>query len=177
MLCLIATEACLFAYLLFSYYYTALQRGPSWSPAPHPPMHLAGPNTAILLASSVAAWWGERGASRGDRRRQLAGLGLAIALGAVFLTVQLFEWKAKSFGPASGSYGSLYFVVTGFHMAHVVAGLAMLSTVFVWSAMGRFHPRRYEPVSITALYWHFVDAVWLAVFATFYLSPYLMGAG
>jgi heme/copper-type cytochrome/quinol oxidase subunit 3 len=59
-------------------------------------------------------------------------------------------------------------------MAHVVAGLAMLIVVFIWSALGYFTPRRYEPVSISIVYWHFVDAVWLAVFTTFYVSPYLM---
>jgi heme/copper-type cytochrome/quinol oxidase subunit 3 len=174
MLCLIATESCLFAYLLFSYYYIALQRGPAWSPEPNPPLVLAGPNTLVLLASSVAAWWGEGGAKRGERRRQLLGLALAILLGTVFLIVQIFEWRAKRFGPTDGSYGSLYFTTTGFHMAHVAAGLAMLFAVLSWSLLGYFRPRRHEPISNVVVYWHFVDAVWLAVFSTFYLSPYLM---
>ncbi|HEY2749725.1 cytochrome c oxidase subunit 3 [Phenylobacterium sp.] len=175
MLCLIATESCLFAYLLFSYFYIAIQRGPGWSPEPHPPMTLAGPNTLILLSSSVAAWWGEDGARRGRRGRHLGGLALTIVLGAVFLVVQVFEWKAKGFGPSAGSYASLYFTITGFHMAHVIVGLALLSVVLIWSAVGYFTPRRYEPVSISIVYWHFVDAIWLAVFSTFYLSPRLMG--
>ena len=175
MLCLIATESCLFAYLLFSYFYIALQRGPAWSPEPHPSMLLAGPNTVILLSSSVAAWWGEGGAQRGQRIRHLLGLALAIALGCAFLVIQVFEWKAKTYGPTSGSYGSLYFTITGFHMAHVIVGLVVLSAVLFWSALGYFTPRRFEPVSISIVYWHFVDVVWLAVFSTFYLSPYLMG--
>ena len=174
MLCLIATEASLFAYLLFSYYFMAVQRGAAWAPDPHPTMKLAGPNTLILLASSAAAWWGEQGAKQGRRGHQLVGLGIAIALGVAFLVVQGFEWKAKSYGPATGSYGSLYFTITGFHMAHVVVGLLMLTAVWIWSAMGMFNPRRHAPVSISSLYWHFVDAVWLAVFFSFYVSPYLM---
>jgi len=174
MLCLIATEGCLFAYLLFSYFYIAIQRGPAWSPEPHPSILLSAPNTAILLASSVAAWWGEGGAKRGQRGRQLAGLALAILLGTVFLAVQVFEWRAKTFGPTSGSYGSLYFTITGFHMAHVIVGLLMLSAILGWTLLGRFSPRRHEPVSIAIVYWHFVDVVWLAVFSTFYVSPYLM---
>jgi len=88
--------------------------------------------------------------------------------------VQGFEWKAKKFSLASGSYGSLYFTITGFHMAHVIAGLAMLSAVLIWSVLGYFNPRRHAPVSISSIYWHFVDAVWLAVFFTFYVSPYLI---
>src|ERR1700761_4181339 len=112
-LCLIATEASLFAYLLFSYFYTAVQRGPAWSPEPHPSIALSGPNTVILLTSSVAAWWGEQGVKRGKRGQAIAGLGGAIGLGLVFLGVQVFEWKAKTYTPALGVYGSLFFTITG----------------------------------------------------------------
>jgi heme/copper-type cytochrome/quinol oxidase subunit 3 len=173
-LCLIATEGALFAYLLFSYYYMAVQRERSWLPTPHPSLVLAGPNTLILLASSAAAWWGEQGVKYGRRRDLLAGLAAAVGLGALFLIVQMFEWKAKRFGLADSSYGSLYFTITGFHMAHVIAGVLMLATVLAWSVMGYFNPRHHARVSIAAVYWHFVDAVWLLVFATFYLSPYAL---
>jgi cytochrome c oxidase subunit III len=172
-LCLIATESALFAYLLFSYYYIATQLGPAWSPEPHPSIALSGPNTLILLSSSIAVWWGEAGVKKNDRRQHLLGVGLAIGLGLVFLIVQVFEWRAKAFTLSSGAYGSLFFTITGFHMAHVIAGVIMLSVVFVWSAMGLFNPRRHAPVSVAATYWHFVDAVWLAVFFTFYVTPYL----
>ena len=174
MLCLISTEASLFAYLLFSYGFVAVQRGSAWSPEPHPALRLALPNTVILLLSSVAVWWGEEGAKRGKRGQQLGGLGVGILLGVVFLVVQGFECRAKSYGLSSGSYGSLYFTVTGFHMAHVIAGVLMLVAVFLWSAAGYFNPRRHAPVSIAAIYWHFVDAVWLAVFFTYYVSPHVM---
>jgi cytochrome c oxidase subunit III len=174
MLCLIATESCLFAYLLFSYFYIALQRGPAWSPEPRPSIALSGPNTVILLLSSAAAWWGEGGAKRGQHGRQIIGLVTAIGLGAIFLVIQIFEWRAKTFGPTSGSYGSLYFTITGFHMVHVIVGLLMLSAILGWTLLGYFRPRRHEPVSIVIVYWHFVDVVWLAVFSTFYVSPYLM---
>ena len=174
MLCLIATEASLFAYLLFSYYYLAVQRTQAWLPDPHPSMVLAGPNTLVLLASSGAVWWGEEGVKHGRRGQHLAGLSVGIALGAAFLIVQMFEWKAKHYGLASGSYASFYFVITGFHMAHVAVGVALLSVVLVWSLMGYFGARHHGRVTIAAIYWHFVDAVWLCVFFTFYLSPYLM---
>jgi heme/copper-type cytochrome/quinol oxidase subunit 3 len=174
---LVATEASLFAYLLFSYYYMAFQKGPGWSPEPHPSVVLSGPNTVILLLSSLAAWWGEKGVKQGRRGRHLAGLGIAIVLGLLFLAIQVMEWKAKPFRPASGSYGSLFFTITGFHMAHVIAGVVILMVVFGWSLAGYFNPRRYESVSLGTLYWHFVDAVWLLVFFTFYISHYLLGAG
>jgi heme/copper-type cytochrome/quinol oxidase subunit 3 len=174
MLCLIATEASLFAYLLFSYFYMAVQRGPAWSPEPHPSLTLAGPNTIILLASSLAAWWGEEGVKHARRGQHIAGLSGAILLGVIFLVVQAFEWKSKSFGLASGVYGSLYFTVTGFHMIHVVVGVLILTVVLIWSLLGYFSPRHHARVTIASVYWHFVDAVWLCVFFTFYLSPYLM---
>jgi len=167
MLCLIATESSLFAYLLFSYYFMALQRGPAWLPEAHPSMALAGPDTVVLLASSAAVWWGEEGVKRGRR-------GLAIALGVVFLVVQALEWKAKSYGLDTSAYGSLYFTITGFHMAHVVVGLGVLATVFAWSLLGYFSPRHHARMTIASVYWHFVDVVWLFVFTTFYLSPYVL---
>jgi cytochrome c oxidase subunit III len=172
-MCLIATEASLFAYLLFSYGYMASQYGKAWSPEPHPSLSLALPNTLILLSSSVAVWWGEQGLKAGRRRQQLGGLALAMALGAIFVVVQLFEWKAKSYGPTSGSYGSLYFIITGFHMAHVIVGLGVLATIFGWSAAGYFDRRHHGPVLVASAYWHFVDVVWIAVFFTFYVTPYL----
>lgn len=175
MLCLIATEASLFAYLLFSYYYLAVQRGPAWSPDPHPSLTLSGPDTLVLIFSSVVAWWGEQGAKRGEKGRLLLGLGGAILLGVTFLVVQYFEWKSKGYSLSSGSYGSLFFTITGFHMAHVIVGVLLLSAVFVWSALDLYTVRRHEPISNVITYWHFVDAVWLAVFSTFYLSPYVMG--
>lgn len=172
-LCLIATEASLFGYLIFSYCYFAVQMPPSWSPEPHPSMRLALPNTIILLASSVAVWWSERGVRSGARGQHRAGLALGILLGILFLTIQCFEWYQKPFSITSGAYGSLYFTITGFHMAHVAAGVLALAVVLIWSEAGYFDQRRNAPVLISSLYWHFVDAVWLALFAMFYVAPYL----
>ncbi|MGH7025693.1 MAG: cytochrome c oxidase subunit 3 [Caulobacteraceae bacterium] len=173
-LCLIATEGSLFAYLLFSYYFIYVQRGAAWLPDPHPALTLSGPNTLILLSSSVAVWWGEEGVKKGARGQHLGGLGVGILLGAAFLVVQAFEWKSKTFGLDSGSYGSLFFTITGFHMAHVIVGVLILCVVFAWSALGYFGPRHHARVSVAAIYWHFVDVVWLFVFSTFYLSPYVL---
>jgi cytochrome c oxidase subunit 3 len=169
----ILTEAALFAYLLFGYYYFAIQpHGVAW-PAELPTFKLSAPNTIILLVSSAAVWWGERGAKEGSIRKQVTGLGMAFVLGVAFVVIQTFEWKAKSFSLNSGAYGSLFFTITGFHVAHVIFGLIMLLPLTVWSALGYFGPRRSAPVSIGAIYWHFVDAVWLTVFFTIYITPYL----
>lgn len=170
---LILTEAFLFAYLLFSYYYFAVQYGRPWLPPELPSFKLSGPNTAILIASSIVVWWGERGARKGSRRQLVAGLSIGFILGVIFVGIQLVEWMEKPYTLASHSYGSLFFTVTGFHLAHVVAGLLMLAPLTLWSALGYFDSRRLAPVTIGAIYWHFVDAVWLTVFFTFYITPYL----
>jgi cytochrome c oxidase subunit 3 len=169
------TEASLFAYLLFSYYYWAVQPHlPGTFPeGGQPDLTLALPNTIILLVSSVAVAWAQFGIEHGNKSRLAWGLGIGAGLGLVFLVIQYFEWAQKPFALSSSPYSSLYFVVTGFHMAHVVVGVAMLLALTWWSAQGYFNRVRYAHIHIGALYWHFVDAVWLAVFFTFYLSPLL----
>ena len=173
MLALLVTEGALFAYLLFSYFYLASQSTGAWPPDGPPRLALAGTNTLLLLASSACAIWGERGIRRGRKARLVAGLAGALALGIAFATIQFFEWRSRGFNLSSDAYGSLYFTITGFHMAHVIAGLLMLAAMLVWSVLGYFDSRRHAAISIGTLYWHFVDAVWIAVFAALYLTPYL----
>jgi heme/copper-type cytochrome/quinol oxidase subunit 3 len=170
---LVASEAMLFGYLLFAYYYTAAATAPGWVLEPTPPLKLALPNTIVLLLSSVAAWMGERGVLQRRRGAALFGFALALLLGIAFFVVQLFEWRVKPYGLGESSYTSLYFVTTGFHMAHVGVGLLVLAALFAWTLLDYFSPRRNLSVSAGVLYWHFVDVVWLFVFATYYLSPYL----
>lgn len=169
------TEASLFAYLLFSYYYLAVQPHPpgTFPEGGAPALGIAAVNTAILLASSVAVGWAQLGIAHNKRWRLVAGLGIGAVLGIIFLGIQWFEWADKPFGLSSTPYSSLYFVITGFHMAHVVVGVLMLLALTFWSWRGLFNSRRFAHIHIGALYWHFVDAVWIAVFFTFYITPLL----
>jgi len=173
MMTLIATEGFLFVYLLFSYYFFAVQYGRSWLPDELPEFRLSAPDTAILLLSSVAVWFGERGLRQGSRLRHLLGLAAGVVLGIVFVVIQSMEWMSKPFGISSSSYGSLYFTITGFHMAHVVAGIFILASLTLWSALGYFDRTRSSTVHIGVIYWHFVDAVWLFIFFTIYVTPRL----
>lgn len=176
MLLLILTEASLFGYLLFSYFYLAsMARGP-WPPAGMPELRLALPNTGILLLSSGAMWWAESGIRRDRRGRLLIGLALALALGLVFLGIQLAEYRHQPFGPSTDAYSSLFFTITGFHGAHVAVGLLMIAVVALRAGLGHFSASRHLAVTNVAWYWHFVDAVWLVVFTSLYLSPRLVGA-
>lgn len=169
------TEGAVFAYLLFSYYYLAVQpHVPGTFPEGGPPsLLLSLPNTVILIVSSVLVGWAQTGIEHGSRTRLVVGLGGGALLGVIFLVMQWFEWMGKPFPLSSTPYSSLFFVVTGFHMAHVIVGVLMLSALTLWSAQGQFNARRYAHIHIGALYWHFVDVVWLLVFFTFYLTPQL----
>lgn len=171
MLCLIATESLLFAFFLFSFLYLGTQATTGWPAGGPPSLALALPDTILLLLSSVVLQWGLWGVEKKRRWRWLGALGATILMGAGFIAVQAVEWSHKSFGLATSAYGSAYFSLTGLHMAHVAAGLIGLAVIFAWSLEGRFSPERHEHVSLAALYWHFVDAVWLAVFTTVYLVP------
>ena len=174
MMMLILTEGALFVYLLFAYYYTAVQHSPGWLPERLPNFKLSLPDTIILILSSAVVWRGEsllkRGGSGGATAIYLA---IGALMGIVFVAIQALEWAGKQFTPFSGSYGSLYFTITGFHMLHVIAGVVILLTLSLWCVLGYFNRIRSAPVSIGAIYWHFVDAVWLVLFFTFYVTPRL----
>jgi len=173
MLAVIATEASLFAYLLFSYFYLASHAVAPWPPHGPPSLRIAIPGTLILIAGSVTMWWGERGIERGKPRQLMIGLAITLALGVAFIALQGFEWNGAPFTLTSSVYSSLYFTITGFHILHVIVGLLMLGVLFLWTAFDYFDADRHSAASIGVIYWHFVTIVWLAVFFTFYIVPRL----
>ncbi|WP_340123383.1 cytochrome c oxidase subunit 3 [Methylobacter svalbardensis] len=172
-LALIVTEGSLFGYLLFTYFYLASQSEQHWPPEGLPMLVMPGVNTVILLASSAFVWACERCIQRSLLRWSLVSMALAVTLGIGFVVIQLNEWSKLTYDMTSNLYGSLYFTITGFHMLHVIVGLVILMVLLLWIALGYFDHRRYAAVTIGGLYWHFVDVVWLFVFTTLYLSPYL----
>lgn len=173
MLTVVATEASLFAYLLFSYFYVAAHTTNPWPDGGLPKLALAFPGTIILVAGSFVMSWGEHGARKGQNGRLAAGLIASILLALLFLAIQFVEWSGKPFRLGSDAYSSLYYVTTGFHMAHVAVGVVMLAVVLLWTLLGKFDAKRHSAVSIAVIYWHFVTIVWLFVFFTFYISPRL----
>ncbi len=173
MAALVVTEACLFAYLLFSYYYMALHFGRAWLPDTLPGFKFSVPMTGLLFSSSVVVWIGERCIRKGRDMACAAALAGGALLGIAFVVLEATEWSDKDFTLSTDSYASLYFTVTGFHMAHVVGGVLMLLAMALWTAIGKFDAHRRDPISIAAFYWHFVDVVWVAVFTTIYVTPHL----
>ena len=91
-------------------------------------------------------------------------------MGALFVAVQLREWGNKDFGLTDSSYSSIYFTLTGFHLAHVVAGIIVLLILAFWGWRWRL-VRGGLHLTLGRMYWHFVDAVWIVVFITIYLVP------
>ena len=134
---------------------------------------LALPNTFILLLSSVAIWRASERPAAENEERPCSAPGPHSYLELFFVAVQLVEWKHKSFGVGRSSYASLYYITTGFHLAHVVVGIAVLAMLFIWTSLSYFTPTRRIVFTNGSYYWHFVDAIWLLVFATYYITPYL----
>jgi heme/copper-type cytochrome/quinol oxidase subunit 3 len=173
MMLLIITEAALFIYLLFSYFYLGSIATGRWPPEGPPSLRLVVPNTVILLFSSGTMYWAESGIRKGDTRRLRLGLIATLALGMIFLIVQAVEYSHKHVTPSTDASGSLFFTITGFHGAHVAAGLLMIGVITARAFLKHFRAGRHEAVTNVAWYWHFVDAVWLAVFTCLYLLPHL----
>ena len=171
---LIANEAALFGALLTGYFYLRAS-APAWplGGLEPPDLVLPGLNTVLLLTSSAAIAWAEHSVIHDHRGRLRLGLALAFILGAAFVAVQAVEYSRETFAPQVNAYSSLFYTITGFHGAHVAVGLLMLIVVFIRAMRGHFAAGRYEAVSNVAIYWHFVDVVWLAVFTSLYVTPYL----
>jgi heme/copper-type cytochrome/quinol oxidase subunit 3 len=94
-------------------------------------------------------------------------------VGLIFIIIQGIEWSNQPFGARDGAFGSLFYTITGFHGAHVVVGLLMNILVQIWAARGTFTRESHLAVTNAGMYWHFVDVVWLFVFASLYISPRL----
>jgi cytochrome c oxidase subunit I+III len=172
MVAAIATEGSFFIYLLFSYFYLGSISLNPW-PSQVPRFGLPLLNTIILLSSSVVVWWAERGIIAGKPTRLRVGLAITLGLGVIFLALQGVEYRREALSPTHDAYGSLFYTITGFHGAHVFVGLIMLAVVLVRATRDDFSAPRHEAVSNVAIYWHFVDAVWLAVFTSLYVTPHL----
>lgn len=170
----VATEATMFATLIATYLFLGTAN-PGWPPPgiERPKLVLAPIMTAILLASSGTMYWAERGIKAGKKAQLRIGLVMTIVLGFVFLGIQAIEYadKLRKELPHSHAYSAEFYTITSFHALHVFTGLLMLIYVGVRAFLGHFDETRHLAVKNAGLYWHFVDAVWLAIFTTLYLSP------
>ncbi|MFT6958121.1 MAG: cytochrome c oxidase subunit 3 [Halieaceae bacterium] len=144
----------------------------------HLPLILIAIMTFVLITSSGTMVLAVNYAYRGDRRKTAMLMGITALLGASFVGMQAFEWTKliveegiRPWGNPEGAaqFGATFFMITGFHGMHVTGGVIYLSIVAKKVARGDYEKKGYAIVEITGLYWHFVDLVWVFIFAFFYL--------
>jgi cytochrome c oxidase subunit III len=169
----IASEAMLFGSFFAAYFFVRVvnpSAADHWPPEPfHFPVFVALINTLILVTSSFTIHWATQSIKRGHRRGLQAGLVATIALGFAFLLTQGIEYAHIGFNTGDGAFASAFFGLTGLHGAHVFVGLCLLVMAAVRAFRGHFTPEHHHGVELPAIYWHFVDVMWIVVYVTVYL--------
>ena len=129
--------------------------------------------TVILVASSVTCQLGVFAAERGDVYGLRRWFVLTLLMGTVFVLGQLNEYRElvthEDTTIASSPYGSVFYLTTGFHGLHVIGGLFAFVIVLMRSTIGRFSPEKATSAIVVSYYWHFVDVVWIGLFAAIYI--------
>jgi cytochrome c oxidase subunit 3 len=150
--------------------------GGHWPPdqiATFDPWHLPLLNTLILLTSGTAVTWAHHSLLHDDRKGLRLGLLITVALGAIFTCVQAYEYTHAAFDFSGHIYGATFFMATGFHGFHVLVGTIFLIVCTLRVGAGHFKKEQHFGFEAAAWYWHFVDVVWLFLFA----AIYVWGAG
>ena len=170
----LSSELMFFA-ALFAMYFTirSVQGAEVWAEATHVlnvPYALFF--TVILVASSITCQLGVFAAERGDVYGLRRWFVLTLIMGAVFVGGQINEYVElvhEGTTIASSPYGSVFYLTTGFHGLHVIGGLLAFVIVLMRSTIGRFSPEKATSAIVTSYYWHFVDVVWIGLFAAIYI--------
>ena len=129
-------------------------------------------STFVLLMSSLFMVLAHASVVRGDRKYSKLWLAATALAGATFLGFQAFEFTSfvhEGLTPRTNLFGSSFFILTGFHGAHVTAGVIWLITLLFIDFRRGLRPADAINVDLCALYWHFVDVVWIAIFTLIYL--------
>jgi cytochrome c oxidase subunit 3 len=187
MMLFIASEVMFFVAWFWAYFDVALfpadaiqfQRveatGGVWPPASiatFDPWHLPLLNTLILLTSGTTVTWAHHAIIEGDRKGAKQALWITVALGLVFTACQAYEYGHAAFDFSGNIYGATFFMATGFHGFHVIVGTIFLFVCLMRLYKGDFTPQQHFGFEAAAWYWHFVDVVWLFLFAAIYVWGY-----
>ncbi len=171
MLSLIIGESAIFTIFVVAYIFYI---GRSLSP-PYPAQVLDVPvfNTICLLSSSVTIWLAERQIERRRIKGFAAWWAVTITLGAIFLGGTAIEWHKliciDGLTIRTNLFGTTFYSLVGLHATHVVVGLIGLSLILLFTLTGHVKEEHAERIQVFALYWHFVDAVWVVVFTVVYI--------
>lgn len=171
MLSLIIGESGIFTIFVVAYIYYI---GKSLSgPTPQQVLEVPFFNTICLLSSSVTIWLSERQIEHGRIRAFAALWALTMALGIEFIIGTGLEWHKLIYIDGltihTSLFGTTFYSLVGLHATHVVVGLLMLTLVLLFTLTGHINIRHTERIQVLALYWHFVDAVWVVVFTVVYI--------
>jgi cytochrome c oxidase subunit 3/cytochrome o ubiquinol oxidase subunit 3 len=170
MWCLIAAESTIFAIFVVAYLYYA---GKSLSgPTPRQVLEIPIFISIALFSSSFTIMRAERAIEHGNSKR-FAGWWLAtIVLGAVFVAGTAQEWykliHEHGVTISSSLFGTTFYSLVGLHLSHVLVGLTMLTIVLIFALLGYVKQEHAERIAVLAMYWHFVDAVWVVVLTVVY---------
>lgn len=133
------------------------------------PWELPLVNTLILLTSGTTVTWAHHALLKNDRKGLVWGLFITVVLGVLFTATQAFEYMHAEFKFADNIYGATFFMATGFHGFHVIVGTICLTVMLFRAMAGHFTPKQHFGFEAAAWYWHFVDVVWLFLFACIYV--------
>jgi cytochrome c oxidase subunit 3 len=177
MLLFITSEVMFFGGL-FAAYFSVRANAPQWPPEEFREtlqiLPLVGPATILLITSSFTMQFAVWAIRRDDRTAFLRNMTVTVALGVTFLLMQATDYAtlgSEGLTLSSGTFGTTYYTLTGFHGAHVFGGVIMLSVVLYRGMAGQFSARHHDAVEGASLYWHFVDVVWILLFSLLYLLP------
>jgi heme/copper-type cytochrome/quinol oxidase subunit 3 len=181
---LFLTSDCMFFGTLIATYMSYRNRSIELGMPPYPNEIFDIPYTSVsafvLLMSSLTMVLALSAIQRGNYRGLRVWLAATALLGAIFVGGQFFEFTTfahEGLTLQSNIYGSSFYVLTGFHGAHVTLGVVWLISLLVVSLRGGVAPQNSLDVEIAGLYWHFVDIVWIVIFTVVYLIPYADGPG
>ena len=155
---------------LFAAYFTLRAVSAVWPPA-DVRLEVVEPAiaTILLVISSFTMQHALTRARAGDLDGMRRWVGITAVLGVLFLSSQVRTWLAADFGVSSNAYGTMFYGMTGFHALHVAAGIVLMVVVLGRAAQGAYRDGRLSGLEAVTYYWHFVDVVWIALFATIYL--------
>ena len=158
-------------------YQEGLSRFAEWPPAGvevFDPFHLPLMNTLVLLLSGTTVTAAHHALQHDNRKTAILMLFITIVLGVSFTGLQVLEYTHAGFTYDGTLYGSAFFMATGFHGAHVVIGTIFLIVCLIRLMSGGMSAKKHLGFEFAAWYWHFVDVVWLFLFAFVYVIPYLV---
>lgn len=168
----LASEVMFFTGLIGAYIVLRFNQGEWPDPTKALNVPLTALNTFLLICSSVILVWGLQHYQMGNRSKGNWGMFLTFFIGAIFVGVQAYEYyELYSLGmtPFVNVFGSCFYAMTGFHGLHVLVGVIAMFALWIMGLCGKFGPNNYAAVELTGLYWHFVDLVWIILFAIVYL--------